>query len=65
MVYYAEDYLAARSYDDESLVTHGTLKLIQVDETSPNWVNSLVRRNIVSDETCVCNYLEKRATRLH
>ena len=51
MLYYAEDYLAARSYDDESLVTHGTLKLIQVDETSPNWVNSLVRRNIVSDET--------------
>ena len=51
MLYYSEDKLAARSFGEEALSTQSSLRNTQVSENIPNWVKTLVERQILSDET--------------
>lgn len=51
MVYFGEGKLHARSFGDDSISQKSTLKNTQVSETSPSWINSLLERTTLSDET--------------
>lgn len=51
MLYYTEDVFKQGLYEDKSILRQSNLLNIQVDEKSPNWINTLVQRNMLYDET--------------
>ena len=51
MIYYTEDVFRQGLYEDKSILRQSNILNIQVDEKSPNWINTLVQRNMLYDET--------------
>ena len=48
-MYYTEELFMQREFGDSSVQQFSFLKNQQVDEKKPNWVNTLIQRNIVDD----------------
>ena len=51
MIYYTEEVFKQSEYDTLSIQQQSMLKNQQVDQTTPNWINTMVQSNVLSDET--------------
>ena len=51
LLYFTEDLLGTREFGNESIKRQSTLKNTQLSEIVPSWINTLIERNISSDET--------------
>ena len=56
MIYYTEEVFNQGTYGDASIVKVSNLKNQQVDEKNPNWVNTYIMSNLLSDETSVFQF---------
>ena len=62
MLYVTEDVFVQNEFNEDSIQRQSILHNQQADEKNPNWINTLVRQNMLSDETQVLQvgYSEER-----
>lgn len=51
MLYHTEQVFVHGEYDEKSVRFQSTLLNQQIDERKPNWINTLIQRSVLGDET--------------
>ena len=51
MIYHSEELFQQDEFGTESVKKVSTFKNQQVDEKKPNWINLMLQKNTLSDET--------------
>ena len=51
MLFYSEKVFYQNEFNEKAIQSQSNLINQQVDEKVPNWINTLIQRNLLSDET--------------